>query len=58
LSRDINLFIGAMAARALAEYDFRGSTLMALSFHGHHDSYCLGTVGILRLMVDLKWSIR
>jgi raffinose/stachyose/melibiose transport system permease protein len=50
----LTLFIGAMAAWALAEYDFRGSTLMALYLsmgimipfvrHGGHPA----------LMVDLK----
>jgi raffinose/stachyose/melibiose transport system permease protein len=49
------LFIGAMAAFALAEYDFRGNTLVALYLSlGIMIPIRLGTVGILRLMVSLK----
>ena len=51
----LTLFIGAMAAWALAEYDFPGNTLMALYLSlGIMIPIRLGTVGILRLMVDLK----
>lgn len=51
----LTLFIGAMAAFALAEYDFRGNRLMALYFSlGIMIPIRLGTVGILRLMVSLK----
>jgi raffinose/stachyose/melibiose transport system permease protein len=51
----LTLFIGAMAAWALAEYDFPGNALMALYLSmGIMIPIRLGTVGILRLMVDLK----
>jgi raffinose/stachyose/melibiose transport system permease protein len=51
----LTLFIGAMAAFALAEYDFPGSPLMALYLSmGIMIPIRLGTVGILRLMVSLK----
>jgi raffinose/stachyose/melibiose transport system permease protein len=51
----LTLFIGAMAAFALAEYDFPGNSLMALYLSiGIMIPIRLGTVGILRLMVDLK----
>lgn len=51
----LTLLIGAMAAFALAEYDFPGNALMALYLSiGIMIPIRLGTVGILRLMVDLK----
>ena len=51
----LTLFIGAMAAFALSEYDFRGNTLTALYLSiGIMIPIRLGTVGILRLMVSLK----
>jgi raffinose/stachyose/melibiose transport system permease protein len=51
----LTLFIGSMAAFALAEYDFRGNTLTALYLSiGIMIPIRLGTVGILRLMVSLK----
>ena len=51
----LTLFIGAMAAFALAEYDFPGNTLTALYLSiGIMIPIRLGTVGILRLMVDLR----
>ena len=51
----LTLFIGAMAAFALAEYDFPGNTLTALYLSiGIMIPIRLGTVGILRLMVDLN----
>ena len=51
----LTLFIGAMAAFALAEYDFRGNTLTALYLSiGIMIPIRLGTVGILRLMVSLS----
>jgi raffinose/stachyose/melibiose transport system permease protein len=51
----LTLFIGAMAAFALAEYDFPGNTLTALYLSiGIMIPIRLGTVGILRLMVSLK----
>ena len=51
----LTLFIGAMAAFALAEYDFPGNALTALYLSiGIMIPIRLGTVGILRLMVDLK----
>lgn len=51
----LTLLIGAMAAFALAEYDFPGNALMALFLSiGIMIPIRLGTVGILRLMVDLK----
>ena len=51
----LTLFIGAMAAFALAEYDFPGNVLTALYLSmGIMIPIRLGTVGILRLMVSLK----
>jgi raffinose/stachyose/melibiose transport system permease protein len=51
----LTLLIGAMAAFALAEYDFPGNALMALYLSiGIMIPIRLGTVGILRLMVSLK----
>jgi raffinose/stachyose/melibiose transport system permease protein len=51
----LTLFIGAMAAFALAEYDFPGNALLALYLSiGIMIPIRLGTVGILRLMVSLK----
>lgn len=51
----LTLFIGAMAAFALAEYDFPGNALMVLYLSiGIMIPIRLGTVGILRLMVSLK----
>jgi raffinose/stachyose/melibiose transport system permease protein len=51
----LTLFIGAMAAFALAEYDFPGNALAALYLSiGIMIPIRLGTVGILQLMVDLK----
>ena len=51
----LTLFIGAMAAFALAEYDFPGNALVALYLSiGIMIPIRLGTVGILRLMVDLN----
>jgi raffinose/stachyose/melibiose transport system permease protein len=51
----LTLFIGAMAAFALAEYDFPGNTLTALYLSiGIMIPIRLGTVGILRLMVSLS----
>lgn len=51
----LTLLIGAMAAFALAEYDFPGNALMALYLSiGIMIPIRLGTVGILRLMVDLS----
>src|SRR5215210_1147593 len=51
----LTLFIGAMPAFALAEYDFPGNALTALYLSiGIMIPIRLGTVGILRLMVDLK----
>jgi raffinose/stachyose/melibiose transport system permease protein len=51
----LTLFIGAMAAFALAEYNFPGNALAALYLSiGIMIPIRLGTVGILRLMVDLK----
>jgi len=51
----LTLLIGAMAAFALAEYDFPGNALMALYLSiGIMIPIRLGTVGILRLMVGLK----
>lgn len=51
----LTLLIGAMAAFALAEYDFPGNTLAALYLSiGIMIPIRLGTVGILRLMVDLN----
>ena len=51
----LTLLIGAMAAFALAEYDFPGNALTALYLSiGIMIPIRLGTVGILRLMVDLR----
>jgi raffinose/stachyose/melibiose transport system permease protein len=51
----LTLLIGAMAAFALAEYDFPGNTLTGLYLSiGIMIPIRLGTVGILRLMVSLK----
>jgi len=51
----LTLFIGAMAAFALAEYDFPGNAMVALYLSiGIMIPIRLGTVGILRLMVSLK----
>ena len=51
----LTLFIGAMAAFALAEYKFPGNALTALYLSiGIMIPIRLGTVGILRLMVSLK----
>lgn len=51
----LTLFIGAMAAFALAEYDFPGNALIGLYLSiGIMIPIRLGTVGILRLMVGLK----
>jgi raffinose/stachyose/melibiose transport system permease protein len=51
----LTLLIGAMAAYALAEYDFRGNTLLALYLSiGIMIPIRLGTVGILRLMVNFN----
>ena len=51
----LTLLIGAMAAFALAEYDFPGNALVALYLSiGIMIPIRLGTVGILRLMVDLS----
>ena len=51
----LTLLIGAMAAFALAEYDFPGNALTALYLSiGIMIPIRLGTVGILRLMVDLN----
>ncbi len=50
----LTLLIGAMASFALAEYKFRGNTLLALYLSiGIMIPIRLGTVGILRLMVSL-----
>lgn len=50
----LTLLIGAMAAFALAQYAFRGNTLLALYLSiGIMIPIRLGTVGILRLMVAL-----
>jgi raffinose/stachyose/melibiose transport system permease protein len=51
----LTLLIGAMAAFALAEYGFKGNTLLSLylSF-GIMIPIRLGTVGILKLMVSLN----
>jgi raffinose/stachyose/melibiose transport system permease protein len=50
----LTLLIGAMAAFALSEYDFRGNRWMALYLSlGIMIPIRLGTVGILRLMVAL-----
>jgi len=51
----LTLFIGAMAAFALAEYDFPGNAMVGLYLSiGIMIPIRLGTVGILRLMVGLK----
>lgn len=51
----LTLFIGAMAAFALAEYDFPGNAMVALYLSiGIMIPIRLGTVGILRLMVSLN----
>ncbi|RPJ20125.1 MAG: carbohydrate ABC transporter permease [Chloroflexi bacterium] len=51
----LTLLIGAMAAFALAEYNFPGNALLALYLSmGIMIPIRLGTVGILRLMVSLK----
>ena len=51
----LTLLIGAMAAYALSEYDFRGNTLLALYLSiGIMIPIRLGTVGILRLMVQFN----
>jgi raffinose/stachyose/melibiose transport system permease protein len=51
----ITLLIGAMAAFALAEYAFRGNTLLGLYLAiGIMIPIRLGTVGILKLMVSLN----
>lgn len=51
----LTLFIGAMAAFALSEYNFRGNAWTALYLSiGIMIPIRLGTVGILRLMVGLK----
>jgi raffinose/stachyose/melibiose transport system permease protein len=51
----LTLWIGSMAAYALAEYDFKGNTLLALFLSiGIMIPIRLGTVGILRLMVGLS----
>ena len=48
------LLVGAMAAFALAEYSFRGNTLLGLYLAlGIMIPIRLGTVSILRLIVDL-----
>jgi raffinose/stachyose/melibiose transport system permease protein len=49
------LLVGSMAAYALAEYRFRGNTVMGLYLAlGIMIPIRLGTVGILELMVDLR----
>lgn len=54
LSLALTLLIGAMAAFALAQYAFKGNTLIALYLSiGIMIPIRLGTVGILRLMVTL-----
>ena len=51
----VALFIGAMAAYALAEYRFPGNTLLGLYLAlGIMIPIRVGTVGILELMVDLN----
>jgi raffinose/stachyose/melibiose transport system permease protein len=51
----LTLLIGAMAAYALAEYDFRGNAFMGLYLAlGIMIPIRLGTVGILRLMVNFQ----
>jgi raffinose/stachyose/melibiose transport system permease protein len=54
VSLALTLLIGSMAAFALAQYNFRGNTLLALYLSlGIMIPIRLGTVGILRLMVAL-----
>jgi len=49
------LFLGSMAAFALSEYNFRGNALLGLYLSiGIMIPIRLGTVSILRLMVELK----
>jgi raffinose/stachyose/melibiose transport system permease protein len=51
----LTLLIGAMAAFALSEYQFKGNTLLALYLSlGIMIPIRLGTVGILKLMVGLN----
>lgn len=51
----LTLLIGAMAAFALSEYEFKGNTLMALYLSlGIMIPIRLGTVGILNLMVSFN----
>lgn len=51
----LTLWIGSMAAYTLAEYNFRGNTLLALFLSiGIMIPIRLGTVGILRLMVSFS----
>jgi raffinose/stachyose/melibiose transport system permease protein len=51
----LTLFIGAMAAFALAEYEFPGNAMISLYLSiGIMIPIRLGTVGILRLMVSLN----
>ena len=51
----LTLWIGSMAAFALAEYNFRGNTLLGLFLAiGIMIPIRLGTVGILRLMVSFN----
>lgn len=51
----LTLLIGAMAAFALSEYNFKGNTLLALYLSlGIMIPIRLGTVGILKLMVGLN----
>ncbi len=50
----LTLLIGSMASFALAEYNFKGNTLLALYLSlGIMIPIRLGTVGILRIMVSL-----
>lgn len=51
----LTLLIGAMAAFALSEYNFKGNTILALYLSlGIMIPIRLGTVGILKLMVGLN----
>jgi raffinose/stachyose/melibiose transport system permease protein len=51
----LTLLIGSMASFALAEYPFKGNTLLALYLSlGIMIPIRLGTVGILRMMVSLQ----
>jgi raffinose/stachyose/melibiose transport system permease protein len=51
----LTLLIGAMAAFALSEYNFKGNTMLALYLSlGIMIPIRLGTVGILKLMVGLN----